>query len=214
MVTVHDLVNRAQHGAHDVGSSVVNTLDGRRIALIEVTAALLRQARHLVDVVRRMEQRQFVHGRGTRMSEFDHAVQARSHEFGVENVMPVGAERVRIAETIGGDLPALVNQHRCAHPLHPNSCLRGSIPRIGSGRVALSSHCPAQQCLPLSLDCVGTGRGRQPNTPRIADSRLSLLGYGFGCLSRPALDSKEVAASRRCLPTVAQDTPESIAAGV
>ena len=112
---VHDFVRGAKHCPDDVRGRIVDSLDGRRVAVVEVACALLGHEGHLVDVVRRVEQRQLINRGSPRMAEFDTAHEAFSFELGVENVMPVGTERVRVAETVVRDLTPLVYQHRWLH---------------------------------------------------------------------------------------------------
>ena len=128
VVAMHDFVNSAQDCADNSRSRVVDSFDGGRITIIKVALADSRQARHLVNVVSGMEQGELINQSRTRMTVVYAVAQSGLVELIVEDVMAIGAERVRIAKTIGCDLISLVNQHALTHIQRPNSCLCRSIP--------------------------------------------------------------------------------------
>ena len=127
-IAVHDLIHGAKHCADDGRGSFINAGQSGRIALIEETGTSGRHARYLVDVLGRMKQGEFIDQRRPGVTKVDRSGQDRALEFGMKDIVTIGAERVRIAKTVGGDLASLVNQHRLAHGARPNICLCGSIP--------------------------------------------------------------------------------------
>jgi len=69
VIAVHDLIDGAKHGADDGGCGVIDAGYDRGVAIIEPALACRRQARHLFNVLSRMEQRQLVDERGTRVTK-------------------------------------------------------------------------------------------------------------------------------------------------
>ena len=69
VIAVHDFVDGAKHGADDGGCGVIDAGDDRSVAVIEPALACRRHARHLVNVLSRMEQRQFVYEGRTRVTK-------------------------------------------------------------------------------------------------------------------------------------------------
>ena len=128
VVVVHHFIDSTQHRAYDRRSRFVDSFDGRRITIIQIPFADLRQARHLVNVVSGMEQGELIHKSWPRMAVIDGIGQTGLVELIVEDVVAISAERVRIAKTVGCDLLSLVNQHALAHQQCPTTCLCGSIP--------------------------------------------------------------------------------------
>ena len=69
VIAMHDLIDGAEHGADDGGCGIVDAGNDRSVAVIEPALACRRQARNLVNVLSRMEQRQLVDECRTRVTK-------------------------------------------------------------------------------------------------------------------------------------------------
>jgi len=128
VVVVHDFVNGAKYCTNHGRCRVVNTFQRRCIAVVEPALSHGRHPRHLVDVLGGVKERQFVHERGTRMTEIDMAIEAGFIQLGMENIVAIEAKRMWITKAIGRDFRSFVDEHGFAHGLPIDVFLCGSIP--------------------------------------------------------------------------------------
>ena len=128
VVVVHQLVNGAQHRAHHGRSGVVDPGHGGRIAIVQPAAADGRHARYFVNVIRRVKQGEFIGERLAWMAIGNRIPEPRFFQFRMERIMTIGAERVRVAESVRGDRFSPVNQHLVVHARRADVCLWRSIP--------------------------------------------------------------------------------------
>ena len=109
--SVHDSVDSCEHGANDVGGRIEYSQHGRSITVIEITAPLRRFLRHHVNVVRGVKQQQIFDAGTPWLAVLNGTIESGALELILKDVVPVEAERVRIAKAIAGELAPFIDKN-------------------------------------------------------------------------------------------------------
>ena len=101
--SVHQRVGCDEGRTDDVARRLEHAFPGGRVAGIQVTVAAGGFRLHQVDVLGAVEQLEFATGGGARRQLQDAAIESLGDQLAPEGLVPVGAERMTVAEGIAGD---------------------------------------------------------------------------------------------------------------
>ena len=104
-------VDGVQRRADDVARGFVDAAPGRRVACVEIAEAARRTLAHEIDVGRRVKPFELFTRSGARDAALDAPVQSALVQLAHECFVPVGPERVAVAEAVARDLVARHQEH-------------------------------------------------------------------------------------------------------
>jgi len=96
----HDLLGGEQRAADHVGRRFINTSPRRRVAGVEKSLTGDRRLGDQVDILRSVKRLQFLARGGARLHDAHALVEAARGELGEKRRVPVGPERMPVAEPI------------------------------------------------------------------------------------------------------------------
>src|SRR5262245_61953991 len=129
-------VDGVQRRADDVARGLVDAAPGRRVAGVEIAVAGRRAFAHQIDVRGRMKPFELFAGSRTRDAALDAPVESALVQFPHESFVPIGPERVAVAEAVARNLVARYQEHVGVGFRHggPSWCCAPSpVPRLARG---------------------------------------------------------------------------------